>query len=75
MDSIRVCLVCPVSPGAAFCPQPQTASGRPVLRAVTREGMTMFEGTDRNRNIMITVAVVAIAVIFFLYTTNRLPGM
>jgi len=47
----------------------------PHERAVTREGMTMFEGTDRNRNIMITVAVVAIAVIFFLYTTNRLPGM
>ncbi len=38
----------------------------------------MFEGPDRNRNIMITVAAVVIAVIaviIFLYTTNRLPGM
>ena len=37
--------------------------------------MAMFEGPDRNRNIMITVAVVVIAVIILLYTTNRLPGI
>ena len=35
----------------------------------------MFEGPDRSRNIMITVAAVVIAVIIFLYATNRLPGM
>jgi hypothetical protein len=36
--------------------------------------MAMFEGPDRNRNIMIIVAVV-IAVCIFLYTTDRLPGI
>jgi hypothetical protein len=37
--------------------------------------MAMFEGPDRNRNIMITAAVVVIAVIIFLYITDRLPGI
>ncbi len=37
--------------------------------------MATFEGPDRNRNIMTVVAVVVIAVIIFLYTTNRLPGI
>jgi len=37
--------------------------------------MAMFEGPDRNKNIMITVAVVVVALIIFLYATNRLPGI
>jgi hypothetical protein len=37
--------------------------------------MAIFEGPDRNRNIMITVAVVIIALIIFLYATNRLSGI
>jgi hypothetical protein len=35
----------------------------------------MFEGVDRNRNIMIAVAVVAIAVIAILYAAGWLPGI
>jgi hypothetical protein len=37
--------------------------------------MAMFEGVDRNRNIMIAVAVVAIAVIAILYASGWLPGI
>jgi hypothetical protein len=37
--------------------------------------MDMFEGPDRNKNIMITVAVVLVALVIFLYATNRLPGL
>jgi hypothetical protein len=37
--------------------------------------MHIFEGPDRNKNIIITVAVVAVALIIFLYATNRLPGI
>jgi hypothetical protein len=37
--------------------------------------MAMFEGVDRNRNIMIAVAVVAIAVIAILYAAGWLPGI
>jgi hypothetical protein len=37
--------------------------------------MAMFAGPDRNKNIMITVAVVVVALIIFLYATNRLPGI
>jgi hypothetical protein len=37
--------------------------------------MAMFEGPDRNRNIIIAVVVVVLAVIIFLYTSGRLPGI
>lgn len=37
--------------------------------------MAMFEGVDRNRNIMIAVAVVAIAVIAIGYAAGWLPGI
>jgi hypothetical protein len=37
--------------------------------------MAIFEGADRNKNIMIAVAVVAIAVIAILYAAGRLPGI
>jgi len=37
--------------------------------------MAMFEGVDRNRNIMIAVAVVAVAVIAILYAAGWLPGI
>jgi hypothetical protein len=37
--------------------------------------MAMFEGVDRNRNIIIAVAVVAIAVIAILYAAGWLPGI
>ena len=37
--------------------------------------MAAVEGPDRSRNIMTVVAVLVIAVIIFLYTTNRLPGI
>ncbi len=41
-----------------------------------REGaMAIFEGPDRNRNIMIIAAAVVIAVFIFLYTTGRVPGI
>ena len=36
--------------------------------------MAIFEGTDRN-NIMIAIAVVAIAVIAILYAAGWLPGI
>jgi hypothetical protein len=36
--------------------------------------MAMFEGVDRNRNIIIAVAVVAIAVIAIVYAAGWLPG-
>jgi hypothetical protein len=37
--------------------------------------MDIFEGADRNRNIMIAVAVVVIAVIAILYAAGQLPGL
>jgi hypothetical protein len=37
--------------------------------------MAMFEGVDRNRNIIIGVAVVAIAVIAIVYAAGWLPGI
>ena len=37
--------------------------------------MAIFEGADRNKNIMIAVAMVAIAVIAILYAAGRLPGI
>jgi hypothetical protein len=37
--------------------------------------MAMFEGVDRNRNIIIAVAVVAIAVIAIVYAAGWLPGI
>jgi hypothetical protein len=38
--------------------------------------MAIFEGPDANRNIIIIVAVVvAVAIIYYLYTTGRLPGL
>jgi hypothetical protein len=36
--------------------------------------MAIFEGPDRNRNIMITAAAVVIAVFAFLYATGLVPG-
>lgn len=37
--------------------------------------MAMFEGPDRNRNIIITVAVVVvIAAVIYAYSIGRLPG-
>ena len=36
--------------------------------------MAIFEGPDANRNIIIIVAVV-VAIIYYLYTTGRLPGL
>jgi hypothetical protein len=36
--------------------------------------MAIFEGPDRNRNIMIIVAAAVIAVFAFLYTTGLVPG-
>jgi hypothetical protein len=38
--------------------------------------MAMFEGPDRNRNIIIiVVVVVVVAIIYYLYTIGRLPGI
>ena len=38
--------------------------------------MAIFEGPDANRNIIIIVAVaVVVAIIYYLYTTGRLPGL
>jgi len=37
--------------------------------------MAMFEGVDRNRNIIIAIAVVAIAVIAIAYAAGWLPGI
>ena len=37
--------------------------------------LDMFAGPDRNKNIMLVVAVVAIAVIGILYAAGRLPGI
>ena len=37
--------------------------------------LDMFAGPDRNKNIMLVVAVVAIAVIGVLYAAGRLPGI
>jgi hypothetical protein len=37
--------------------------------------MAMFEGVDRNRNIIIAVALVAIAVIAIAYAAGWLPGI
>jgi len=38
--------------------------------------MAIFEGPDRNRNIIIiVVVVVVVAIIYYLYTAGRLPGI
>ena len=38
--------------------------------------MAIFEGPDRNRNIIIiVVAVVVLAIIYYLYTTGRPPNL
>lgn len=37
--------------------------------------MAIFEGPDRNRNIIITAVVVIIVVLILLYATGRLPGV
>jgi len=38
--------------------------------------MAIFEGPDRNRNIIIiVVVVVVVAIIYYLYATGRLPGI
>jgi len=37
--------------------------------------LDMFAGPDRNKNIMLAVAVVAVAVIAILYAAGRLPGI
>ena len=37
--------------------------------------LDMFAGPDRNKNIMLAVAVVAIAAIGLLYAAGRLPGI
>jgi hypothetical protein len=37
--------------------------------------MALFEGPDKNRNIMITVALVVILVVIYLYATDRLSGI
>jgi hypothetical protein len=37
--------------------------------------MDMFAGPDRNKNIMLVVAVVAIAVLGILYAAGQLPGL
>jgi hypothetical protein len=37
--------------------------------------MAIFEGPDRNKNIMIAVAVLVVAVIAILYAAGRLPGI
>ena len=37
--------------------------------------IAMFEGPDRNRNIIIDVAVVVVAVIIFLYAGGYLSGI
>jgi len=38
--------------------------------------MAIFEGPDRNRNIIIiVVVVVVVAIIYYLYTTGRLTGL
>jgi hypothetical protein len=37
--------------------------------------MAMFAGPDRNRDIMIAVAVVVISVIVYLYGAGKLPGI
>jgi hypothetical protein len=37
--------------------------------------LDMFAGPDRNKNIMLAVAVVAIAAIGILYAADRLPGI
>ena len=38
--------------------------------------MAIFEGPDRNRNIIIiVVVVVVVAIIYYLYATVRLPGI
>ena len=52
----------------------------PTLEAATvplkfrERAMAMFEGPDRNRNIIITVVIVVVVLIVFLYATGRLPG-
>ncbi len=37
--------------------------------------IAMFEGPDRNRNIIMVIAVVVVAVIIFLYTGGHLSGI
>jgi hypothetical protein len=37
--------------------------------------MDMFAGPDRNKNIMLAVALVVFAVIAVLYAAGRLPGL
>ena len=37
--------------------------------------MAIFEGPDKNRNIIIAVVLVVIVVVAYLYSTGKLPGM
>ena len=37
--------------------------------------MAIFEGPDKNRNIIVAVVLVVIVVVFCLYSTGKLPGM
>ena len=50
-------------------PEPRSASQRESAM------MDMFAGPDRNKNIMLAVAVLAIAAIGILYAAGRLPGI
>ena len=36
--------------------------------------MAMFEGPDRNKNIMIVLGLAVVVLLVFLFATNRLPG-
>jgi hypothetical protein len=68
---------------------PNLSQGRALLRAVSlgqrtqnqgalqkrERAMAIFEGPDRNKNIMIAVAVLVVAVIAILYAAGRLPGI
>ena len=71
---------------SSFVARQNAANGSKSLEAkVPRTGerftkrvramMDMFAGPDRNKNIMIAVAVVAVAVIAILYVAGRLPGI
>ena len=47
-----------------------------IRERFTRErAMALFEGPDRNRNIMIAVAAVVLIVIIYLYATDRFAGI
>jgi hypothetical protein len=54
---------------------PKKSRTQERLRTGERAVMDMFAGPDRNRNIMIAVAVVVIAAIIYLYGSGRLPGI